>query len=147
VRRWITKGGFSPSIVPFQAHFSADGARIYMELMDPDGYRQVAAFQIESGRETRITSGWEDHYAPVLSRDARFIAYRQGVLKEANLLEFETGPEESIYVLDFVRNRPMHPCDRPMYRNSRLAGPAFSGDGRYLYYRLGGSIIQYPLID
>lgn len=147
MRRWIKKGSFAPSIVPFRAHFSPDGSRVYMEMTDEHGFRQIGTYDIKTGRETRFTSGWMDHYGPVLSRNGRYIAYRQGDLKKVSEGSNASGTEESLYIWDFIGGDSMHPCDRAMMGGPDLIGPVFSGDSRFLYYGSNGQILKYLLVE
>ena len=132
-------------MLPIQAHFSPRDQIVFLEVMDLHGYWQVTTFNLVSGVESRFSSGWLDHYGHVLSKNGRFLAYRQGELPSEEEREGDGKRSETLYYFDLHNDEGRRIADRAMRAGSQFAGPALSGDLRHLYYVKDGWVCQCAL--
>ncbi|MFH2002887.1 MAG: hypothetical protein ABIK28_24685 [Planctomycetota bacterium] len=141
-RHWISNSSFTPCRAePLDLWFSRDSCLVIMEIMDKYGFRQVGRIVLDTAEESDITGGWIHHYSPVLSRDENYIAYRQGDdLPDGNASV--TSKKESVYILDLRDGIGKLLCKRPFKPRNPDSGPAFSGDGSFVYYEKGGYIYK-----
>ncbi|MHC4942409.1 MAG: TolB-like translocation protein [Planctomycetota bacterium] len=146
--RWLVNSSFAPNgLAPFKPCFTMDDAVLFMEMVDRYGYRQIKQFMTATAEASEFTQGGLDHYEPFLSRNGRYLTYRQGKLPEKGKTSLDSDHVESIYIFD-LRGRATHDLgDRAMRAGILHLGPVLSGDLRHVYFVKENSVFQYPLLD
>lgn len=133
--RWLANSSFAPNgLTPVAVHFTPYDQRVYLEMIDRYGYRQVRYIVLSDTMGSNFSKGYADHYEPVLSRDGRILAYRVGELPDGEELNDRARYEESLFFFDLEKGKPYEPGKRMISPGQAHAGPALSGDSRYGYY-------------
>jgi len=146
--RWFGNNNFAPNgMTPVAARFTPNDRLVYLEKIDRYGYRQIRFIRLADTIEKDFSQGHTDHYAPVLTRDGRMLAYRIGDLPDVKESNNRSRHEEALFFFDFEQNRSIEPGKRSIIPGQIDAGPVLSGDGRYAYFFKENQIFRILISD
>ncbi len=120
---------FADSVQKYPGDVSKDARFVVMHVPTTSQDSDIFVLDRDLDTNSLVSGGRGDQRYPTFSPDDRFIAYESD----------ETGSKE-IYVVDF-------PPSQPRKKISTNGGqkPAFSRDGRYLYFESSGNLMRVRL--